>query len=324
MLKNHLVIKSFRGAAFIGLKAAGLFALGITAIQLEAGASVRGAVALEALGSPSTIQTRIARVIEPVSSGDDFEVYSTVDGRVYKVKQENTELLKSLAAARNDDRPVELHLDGDQVSALRKLSSVESATYHDDLSQQAGFLPASFGDYEPTQFSSFSEAQSLYNTMHRRFSGGFFSHSQCYQRAEVWSHDLYRQQGVKTMKVFLFFSNRYRKEVPKEKWWFHVAPFTYVNGTQYVLDPIECYNCSRPATMREWSDVQIVLHAPCREVSSYQEYERLNQGWGDYCYLRKVPMYYYQPRDVEALDESRAVQSSFRSEDLHHAYSAKK
>lgn len=114
--------------------------------------------------------------------------------------------------------------------------------------------------------------------------------SQCYNRAHPWAYDLWRTRGINSMKIFLFFTDKYIREF-RHKWWFHVAPMTYVSTAQgnveYVLDRSFA---EMPLFTRVWTNTFILNQAECRSVNTYFEY--FKDSPTEYCYLIRSTMYY--------------------------------
>jgi hypothetical protein len=73
--------------------------------------------------------------------------------------------------------------------------------------------------------------------------------------------------------------------------------------------------------MKEWTDEFMENSAECPVVEKYSDYE--NNQRSAYCYLRKVPMYYYQPKDIDASDRSGQPITGFREWDQSHAKRAR-
>jgi hypothetical protein len=315
------------------------------------------------------LRTRIFRIEAPSAAGREYQVLSTRDGRVYFVTPQDRALLAKLATLKAGGTPASLLLDGDRVVDAQPLSGDEAAAYNDDFDQprvandalealgpdsysetgdgQSAQLPQSLTaaravGYEPTILGSVADARSLFLT-ERELN----HHSQCYERAEVWTREFQQARGVYSMKVFMFFTSRFRNRYTHNvlfltrpyKWWFHVAPFVYVGNQEYVLDR-EFINQAVP--MDEWTFQFIgkVEHdnedvpnpsrgeAACLDAVSYAQYSQ-DPNPARYCVLRKVPMYYFQPLDVEALDCQggasqtscqRTVVSSWRDSELKRAY----
>lgn len=187
-----------------------------------------------------------------------------------------------------------------------------------DETPSASILPfelqATASDYAPTPLASLEQASQLFNG----FNLKVWSRSQCYQRAHIWAYDLWTLYGIRSMKNFLFFTRRYIREF-NYKWWFHVAPLVLVGDQQILMDPTFT---DEPLPLRKWSDEFMQNHVNCPVVNSYSDYEDHQEA--EYCYIQQVPMYYYQPLDVEALDKNGVQVNTFRSKDLEHMEKAKR
>jgi hypothetical protein len=201
----------------------------------------------------------------------------------------------------------------------------------------SSLLAARAEGYEPTILASDFAVRQAFDTMPR-----LRSDSQCFQRAHIWSFELYRYSRINTMKAFMIFTTRFQEEFCKYeswenifghqtrctpyKWWFHVAPFVYTrNGSQIqetVLDP---EFLREPKSMRDWSYHFVGLDAEgpayrtrgarlsradanCPEIPRLRHQRARNGGISDldrtdaYCFIRKVPAYLYQPVQIEDHD----------------------
>ncbi len=269
--------------------------------------------------------TRIYSVERAELDSGAYEVLSTVDGRVYSVS--NSHAVASLREAERTGFPVLLHLAADQDTILHvaSLSAQDSRLYRDDFStteeMQEKLLYPLPTTYRPTIHRSDEEVMRLFQAMTTRTRGG----SQCYQRANYWARHLQHDFGTQSMKVFLFHTAAYRSMdpppgEPRHRWWFHVAPMVYQqmpNGDieERVLDRGWPRTIRGPLDTHAWSNVFIDTHKRCRVIDSYQAVLDDQAEWRrdrrrvrreaasrDHCLLRIVPMYYYQPLDVQALD----------------------
>jgi len=147
-------------------------------------------------------------------------------------------------------------------------------------------------EFNPTNLASMEDAQRLLVELKYLKK----SYAECYQRAHLWALEMRQMANVRSEKVFLFFTNKYRRETGFD-WWFHVAPFILVNGKEMVLDP---YFFKTPVDIQTWSNFFMPSHPKCATVDGYQEFEKRTNS--EDCIIRKVPQYYYQPLDVETRD----------------------
>jgi hypothetical protein len=191
-------------------------------------------------------------------------------------------------------------------------------------------------NYDPTILGSVAEAQRLFDEERN------LSHtSQCHERAMVWSHDMFRARGIKSMKVMMFYTQRFRTTFQHKsegffgdstsiyKWWYHTAPAVYVKTGRgilpYVLDR---EFLDRAVTIDEWSYHFMVTEivgnnnefipysnvssrkltsreSQCQIIGNFREYAvpRLQDQLTNYwCQVRIFPMYYMQPGNVAMMD----------------------
>ncbi len=169
-------------------------------------------------------------------------------------------------------------------------------------------------EYEASILDGQDEANSIFKKLNRRYR----RRSECYNRAHVWSYESLSRFGLKSMKVFLFFTRKYIREYDFG-WWFHVSPFTFVleNGEpqERVLDYMFVYS---PSDMKKWTDYFMSNDAECPTVSKYSDYA--NNQEKAYCYLIKTSMYYYQPLDLTKLEQSGNEKHEWVDWEVNNAY----
>lgn len=179
--------------------------------------------------------------------------------------------------------------------------------------------------YEPSILGSEADALSLYQSMP---TGIFKAKSQCHQRAHHWAYyNFHQARGLKTMKVYLFFTDRYKREFDYE-WGYHVAPLIPVrlaDGTieEQVFDPTftsmpsweDEENAHRydnkPVPVSEWIKYFIYPEVECPVVENYNDYWNYQDRY--YCYLMKTPMFNYIP---DSLETETGPRTGWREGDL--------
>jgi hypothetical protein len=179
--------------------------------------------------------------------------------------------------------------------------------------------------YEPSIVGSEAEALALYQSMPTDI---FKAKSECHQRAHHWAYYNFNQShGLKTMKVYLFFTDRYKREFDYV-WGYHVAPLIPVrlaDGTveEQVFDPTftsmpsweDRANADRydnkPVPISEWIKYFIYPEVECPVVENFNDYFKYQDRY--YCYVMKTPMYNYIPDSLETETQPRA---SWREGDL--------
>lgn len=173
----------------------------------------------------------------------------------------------------------------------------------------------SLGDYQATVIGSEEEALHLYQSLP---TAPFKSTSGCFQRAHNWAYQL-SNQNINSMKVFLFFTQRYQREFDYE-WMYHVAPLlpvkkadgsveemvfdpTFVNAPSWAEgEEAKSYD-QKPISVKEWTKYFIFPETECPVVESYQDYVDYQERY--YCYLIKTPMFTYIPANLEVETEVR-------------------
>jgi hypothetical protein len=88
----------------------------------------------------------------------------------------------------------------------------------------------------------------------------------CFKRANIWSYKLWREDGVKSKKIFMHYTNKFNRELDNLgrsglasrigglfsrniAWDFHVAPAVTIDGVDYVFDP---YLRKEPQLTIDW------------------------------------------------------------------------
>ena len=164
--------------------------------------------------------------------------------------------------------------------------------------------------YEPTNLGSSQEATTIFRRMNRRHQRD----SQCYNRAHVWAYEEWKRTGLKSMKLFMFFTRSYIRKY-RYKWWFHVTPLTYVNGVAMTMDRTFMRG---PVQIKTWTDNFIYSKRNCPIVYKYSDYR--NNQESEHCYLHPATMYYWQPRDLENNERTGFEKTSFIKREVDWAY----
>lgn len=152
--------------------------------------------------------------------------------------------------------------------------------------------------FYPTVYSSFDQAQAAFNTMDGRTK----DESQCYNRAHGWAYDLSRTQNVNSMKIFLFFTNRYIRAY-RHKWWFHVSPMVYVrepNGATAEMVMDRSFS-QMPLYTPVWTNTFLKNQPVCRSVSNYGDYYKDDPY--EWCYLIRSTMFYRGTTGLKKRDQ---------------------
>lgn len=250
-----------------------------------------------------TLTTKIAKII-PAEGPDRPELYFFENGRVGRLSENKSFLLRAdLKSAFRENSLLHLHLNEGMIKEMEILTEEARPSFSEDP------LP-SFESYRPTQLQSYGEAQDIFSKLNR----GHQRDSQCYNRAHVWAYEEWRRIGLRSLKLFMFFTTRYIWDY-KYEWWFHVTPLTYVGNIPYTLD--RTFNRA-PLNIKDWTLGFIKSRRDCVVVSRYSQYER-NQ-MTEHCYLIPATMHFWQPRDLESYEQTGRYKNSFIPSEVNHSY----
>ncbi len=229
------------------------------------------------------------------------------DGRVVFLRGESLRFLAPLQEAYLMDRTLNMTLDQDH-----NLLSVESVPENDKtpLEEAIDLAPMS---YAPSIVSSTTASNVFY-----RMRTNYQDDSQCYNRAHIWTYEEYKRTSLLSNKLFLFFTSRYIWAY-NFKWWFHVTPMVYVGGSSYAYwRALDRRYTRGPLTIQTWTNIFVYNHATCPVISKWTDY--YNHQSAQYCYVLPTSMYYWQPRDMKAFEETGFEKTQFISSEVNYAY----
>ena len=124
------------------------------------------------------------------------------------------------------------------------------------------------------------------------------SFTQCFNRAHIWARQMHKDYAVKSQKILIYYTKKYRAEVDG-KWWFHIAPMITVNEDKYVMDR-EFTNA--PTTDANWEAIFTKKMKSkgigpadyrCGKIKNISEYYA--DANPDYCNIQHTSMYYWEP-----------------------------
>lgn len=168
--------------------------------------------------------------------------------------------------------------------------------------------------YEPTVISSPEEARALFNNLNADYK----RKSECSDRAHIWSWEMFKEKGIKSEKVFAFFTATWITK-NRLKWWFHVAPLVTVNtgsGTEkLVMDYM--FN-DRPLPIKSWTDNMVFDSRPCKMTEKFSEYDVNPQT--EACYMMIDNMYYRLPADLHAQELRGQYRSNWNLSEVRTSY----
>jgi len=141
---------------------------------------------------------------------------------------------------------------------------------------------------------------------------------QCYNMAHVRAYEAWKNHGVNSMKMFLFFTNSYIRK-HGSKWWFHVTPMVQVDINGKSEERILDREWAKvPLDVKTWTDKFIKTKSACPVIRKYSSYED-HQDTAD-CYVFPVSMYYWQPIHLIERERSGNERTSFSMREVNTAY----
>lgn len=265
------------------------------------------ALSLFALAAQAGVTTTISAIEAPQLNGESYEVLAG-DGRVYEIDPRNERLINELRDAEKSGTRVALELeegipfDSNLPERVRSVKALEipSPSPESDPGQELDPMT----DFEPNDVESLDLADEMFGALKKR-SKWF---TQCFNRAHIWARQMHKDYGVKSQKILIYYTKKYRREVSK-KWWFHIAPMITVNGEKYVMDR-EFTN--QPVTDESWESIftkkmkkknigpRNYRCAQIKNISEYYDEANMNN---EYCNIQLTSMYYWEPNDMEKLEE---------------------
>lgn len=104
-------------------------------------------------------------------------------------------------------------------------------------------------NFQMTNFDSMEQLNRYWRTMKgKRWLRSEGDGTNCYDRAHVWSYELFRDYQVKSKKIIIHYSAKYMDELD-DGWSWHVAPMVTLNGQEMVLDKLFM---DEPVTKEAW------------------------------------------------------------------------
>jgi hypothetical protein len=227
------------------------------------------------------------------------------NGRVVFVNYKDRDVLDSFRMSLKERETLAIEVDEKNSFLSAETEERKELRSREDDNDE----PTSRVSFEPSVISE-NEVGAVFKRMRRDYQ----NESQCYNRAHIWAYEEFQKTGLKSMKLFMFFTSRYIRNY-RYKWWFHVSPMTVSSQGDRVID--RRYT-SGARTKDNWTKNFIYSGRKCPVVNRYADY-RNNQQKED-CYLIPVSMYFWQPRDIETRDRTGYEKTSFKKSEVDHAY----
>ncbi len=238
---------------------------------------------------------------------DDETLLFLSTGLVVKVPEKNLQLSSLKFHQINKEQWFELKINKKRI--LKEIKSINNASkpeFHFYKNYQNT-------NYVPSTIKSIREANALHNRGKRNPK-----ESQCFNRAMVWSYEWWKEDQVKSMKIFIFFTRNYIRRFNFE-WWFHIAPYLHVyDGNKITEKVMDLKYTSRPTSFRQWSNIFMKNNSECPIITRYSDYADYPYH-GD-CFLMRTHMYTYQPADLQMYESWGYSKDQFNLGEVAGAY----
>lgn len=259
-------------------------------------------------------------IVEIEDNGDkkNLDVLVSYDGRIFKVDREDTKTIEALKVAREVGSQVEVDLATNFVSnkilnEIETIESVKLVSQNSSVSYESETVlnPISpLNNYIPTDLGTYEKAEKIFNTLSS--AGKRQRKSQCFNRAYVWSKHMNKRFGVKSLKVLIYYSKRYRKEIRGSRWWFHIAPVVKAGSELYAMDR---EFLRKPYTVKEWQNY-FTKKIPneeydCKMITHYSEFKNDYRNYSEWCFTQLTSMYYWEPNDIQRVEQEGKEMTSF-------------
>lgn len=260
-------------------------------------------LSLLSLTAHATVNTKISRV-------ENNEIFAA-NGRVYEIDGTDLNLIKDLQFAKETGATVNLDLEEGVPFSPEVIERITAVEIEEQAIEQFGTPEQGLDPmtgYEPSNVSSLALATEMFAKLKDRTK----SFTQCFNRAHIWSRQMHKDFGVKSQKILIYYTQKYRAEVDG-KWWFHIAPMINIDAQKYVMDR-EFTNS--PITDAAWEAIFTKKMKAkgigpadyrCGKIKNISEYYA--DANPEYCNIQHTSMYYWEPNDMENL-ESKGVQKT--------------
>ncbi|MFT6632433.1 MAG: hypothetical protein ACJAS4_002396 [Bacteriovoracaceae bacterium] len=259
------------------------------------------------------IKTRVLHIDAPEIMGETYDVLVAKNKTILKVDPANSTLIKKLYEAEEFNSVVDLEIENDQLISLEIIEGGDKLL---DFYPSEELHPMT--NYTPSNVDSYEQAVKMFGYLKKRTK--WFT--QCFNRALVWSKQMYDRDNVKSMKILIYYTKKYRREIDG-KWWFHIAPMIDINGQNFVMDR-EFTN--KPITDTQWEKIftkkmeaKGVFGYRCKVIKNIKEYYNNYNQQNEYCNIQVTSMYYWEPNDMSKLDKTGVQQTKFENWKLKSA-----
>jgi hypothetical protein len=256
--------------------------------------------------------TTVLHVTAPERMGESYEVLTSESATPLTVNPSQLKLVNKLHEAERLNAAIEVKVIEDELIDITILEEESAKTLETAL-----ITP--MHNYEATNIESMELVEQMFKTLK---DGTKWWNNQCFNRAYIWAKQMYNSNEIRSKKIFIFYTKKYRREINK-KWWFHVAPMVEVNGEDIVLDK---EFMRTPVTRQVWltkfTEKMAKKGMPdyqCSIIENMNDfYEQSNQD-NEYCNVFVTSMYYRAPIDMSNLANKGVEKNKWSNREIKAA-----
>lgn len=259
------------------------------------------------------ISTRILHIDYPEAPTENYEIMIAKDRGIYEISKANVELINLATKALESNASIELSKTETEITGIKIVESGDDLL---DFYPSEGMHPMS--GYTPSDIGSYDLAEELFKSLKKRTK--WFT--QCFNRAHVWAKQMYNSHNVNSMKILIYYTKKYRREV-NGKWWFHIAPMINIKGDYFVMDK---EFTRKPVRDFEWEKIftkkleEKGIHGHrCKVIKNIDEFYAEENQKNEYCNIQVTSMYYWEPNDMSRLVKTGIEKTEFINWELRAA-----
>jgi hypothetical protein len=265
------------------------------------------------LMSMTNLYANVAEIEQNEPNKKMLEVILTNKSEVLNVSADDTTLLKILEKAQEENLPLNVTTNEAENKEIINAEIEDAEKNITDVTPSEVLTPMT--SYTPSNVVSVETANAIFKTLFKRTN--WFV--ECFNRAHLWAKQMLDNQGVQSMKQYIFYTKKFRRDI-SGKWWFHVAPMIQVNDQRFVMDK---EFTKAPVTDTDWENIftkklraKGIKNYRCKVIQNMKEfYEKANQE-KEYCNILTTSMYYWEPNDMSRLDKTGVQKTEFINREL--------
>lgn len=253
------------------------------------------------------ITTKIQDIDYGLKPGDEVLVFLS-SGQVAKLRENNQALVSESKKAFNKRDWYRITMDDDRY--ITAAVEVEAPIEETKSFKGLDMAPMS---YVPTTIKDMATAQKYHKEA--RYNP---KESQCFNRAQVWTYEWWKNHSLKSMKILIYFSRTYIRRYNFE-WWFHIAPYVHIMENGKVVERVmDVKYTSGPRDFQKWANIFLRNDHPCPVITKYSEYA--DYPYTGECYFQRTHMYTYQPADLQMYEAWGYKKTNWNMTEVRWAY----